>query len=191
MTWQDSADPRIDSSIRFCDMGHALSRTNSINGFLSPYEYKDEMTKQREDTLRHVPATVGRCIIFAVCEAQRFTVQGLAVLARLVRIVEKGPEGLLLSADHRPYTHADAESCLGAGHLVLSTDCFERCAVDRMTVPMLNFRFTAAPEFLSYDTEYHSDEPATNKWSRPTLQQAFAGLRWQCSHNPSDRKSVV
>jgi len=134
-TWQDSG---ANNSIRFCDMGRALSRTNAIKGFMSPYEYEDPVTQLREDTLEHVPTTVGRCIDFAVCEAQRFTVQGLPVQQRLVRQVAWTPEGVILSADHRPYTHADAEACLGAGHLMLSADSFERCVVDRTMVPMLN-----------------------------------------------------
>ena len=176
-TWQDSSD---DNRIRFCDMGRALSRTNAINGFLSPYEYDDPVTQLREDTLMHVPTTVGRCIDFAVCEAQRFTVQGLAVQERLVRRVQHGPQGMLLASDHRPYTHDDAEACLGAGHLVLSDDGFERCVVDRMTVPMINFVFTEKPEFLAYDTEYHSDEAATAKWSQVAQEEAFARLRVRC-----------
>ena len=80
-----------------------------------------------------------------------------------MRRVQHGPEGVLLSADHQPYTHDDAEACLGAGHLVLSDHSFERCVVDRMMVPMINFLFTKKPEFLAYDTEYHRDEAATAK----------------------------
>ena len=176
-TWQD-AD--VAAGIRFCDMGRSLSRSNAINGFLSPYEYEDALTGQRQDTLSHVPATVGRCIDFAVCESQRFTVQGIAVQQRLVRQVRFEQDGIVLSADHRPYTHADAEACLGAGHLLLSDDAFERCVVDRMTVPLLNVLFSAAPAFLPYDTEFYSDNVLSAQWSGEAQTAVFERLRTRC-----------
>jgi len=176
-TWQ-TAD--ATDSIRFCDMGRALSLSNPINGFLSPYEYEDGLTGHQQDTLRHVPGTVGRCIDFAVCESQRFSVQGLPVQGRLVQQVRHSSSGVLLSANHRPYTHADAEACFGGGHLLVSEDTFERCVVDRMTVPMLNFPFTARPAFLAYDTEFYSDNITSTQWSQEAMQEAFDRLRLRC-----------
>jgi len=176
-TWQTSD---VSESIRFCDMGRALSLSNPTNGFLSPYEYANALTWQREDTLRHVPTTVGRCIDFAVCEAQRFSVQGLPVQGRVVRVVRHSPTGVVLSGDHRPYTHSDAEACFGGGHLLLSDDNFERCVVDRMTVPVINFLFTAKPDLLAYDTTFYSDDVASAQWSQISLQVAFDRLRQRC-----------
>jgi len=176
-TWQDSDAAAV---IRFCDMGRSLSRTNAINGFLSPYEYEDAVTGLRQDTLHDVPATLGRCIDFAVCEAQRFTVQGLPVQERLVRQVRYEEARILLSDDHRAYTHADAEACFGAGHLLLSEDTFERCVVDRMTVPLLNVLFTTTPQFLAYHTEFYSDNILSAQWSHQAQTDAFLRLRQRC-----------
>ena len=139
-TWKRK-DNDTGLSIRMCDLGLYKDKLSLLNPYTND-----------EDSFVHVPAEIKKCTHFQVCENLLFHVNHRPVALRQKLGTVYTPEGVKIEPTvSEAYSHNDADTCFGIGHLVDDTpEGMKICMVDRLVMPLLAVLYG---EFFTITTE--------------------------------------